>query len=272
MSAIVTLAAFAACDEYNTNVMSTAFRPANSMVSRFVHPVYVEYSSSGPRVWGPYSDLVTANREADGITLTSADDSLALIVYGTTVSDTLLTLDAFLHVDMERDFALYLNGVQLTSHSQPVLQVLTPPEATCFMVLGAKKDNVLTDLSTSTDVTLGAICNLGGGALYFTGTGNIQVTSHHSHGILSDGPMVCNYPVSSTVDALDADAIHTNGSELRLIKGTWRLDALYNYIDTQGAPVLLGEESKLYLSGELYNPDAPNEDPQHPEDNLDAAE
>ena len=237
------------CDEYNTDVMGTAFNPANSLVSQFIYPVYVEYGGGDVRVWGPNKDLVSTTSDGARLTVTTLSDSIALIVYGNAEGDTIKPLHGQLHVMADNDFAMYLNGLRLHSEQGPAIDVESDPDRTCYIVVGHKSDNVLTD---STDPGRGFGCIHVDGALYFDGTGTISVTSQSADAIYAAGGLVCNYALTANLTSLLADAIHTSGNEVRLLKGTWKVYPGRFPVNTEGAPAYLGEEAKLYINDSLF--------------------
>ena len=74
---ILTLIAASGCSDYDTHTIGQNFAPANSLVSQFVHPVYVEYREGGVRIWGPWADAVVADVVA--FVFNETDDSMATL-------------------------------------------------------------------------------------------------------------------------------------------------------------------------------------------------
>ena len=231
--------AFVGCDKYDTlHETGTSFAPYNSLVARFTHPVYIEYKGGQARVWGPYADEVVIE-SCDGarLSLSSEADSVALFVYGNAMGDSLAPLHGQLNVTMQRDFALYLNGLYLRSQQGPALSVHAP-KATCYMVLPAKSINQLADTlySPYSDPLYNA-CIWIDGTLYLNGTGSISVRnvappmapdaadSLPSHAIWTSGSVLCNYSIQATLISKHGYAIRTDGSDVLLAKGTWHLYA-----------------------------------------------
>lgn len=257
------------CDQYNTDVLGTAFQPTNSLVSSFVHPVYVDYREGGVRVWGPYADAVTAQIEGARLSLTSQDDSLAIIVYGNAVGDSLHHVNGQLKVTMERDFALYLNGLKLHSDQGPAIEIQAE-EHICYLVLGKNKTNILSDSLYATQYHDGLAQEPNGclyvyGQLYLDGTGSLTLhnvaepyissrtgDSVYTHALYARDGMVCNYAVTSQLTSRYGDAIHSLGAEVRIVKGKWNLYPARYAIQTEGAIFSLGEDAKVYVNDSLF--------------------
>lgn len=266
---ILTLLAVSGCDDYNTNVLGTKFSPLNSLVSPFVHAVYVEYRDGGVRIWGPNADLVSAQVEGARLSITSQDDSLALVVYGDAMGDSINPLSGQLKISLDRDFALYLNGLSLHSDHGPAIEVQSP-EHICYLVVSKNSKNFLSDSLYTTQYKDGMIlesdgCLFVNGQLYFDGTGSLTVNnvamprfdsdlgdSIYTHALYARGGMVCNFALTSTLSSRYGDAIHTSGAEVKLIKGTWNLYPGREIINTEEAAITIGENAKIYINDSLY--------------------
>lgn len=245
-------ALFSACEKYNTDVVGTSFYPANSLVSRFTHPVYVEYSDSDVRIWGPYQHEVASQNSGTDLTITTMSDSIALIVYGYSRPDSLTTHDSSLRIITDQDVAVYLNNVSMRSSTGMPFEVECPSSVITYLVIPAKSVNRFHDTDTIPSPHCGCISV--GGELYFTGIGQLNASSVCGNAISSVGTMVCNYATSVNASTVMGSALSTEGADIRLIKGTWKLyaddpDAIIN---TCGATVYLGDEAKLYLNDSLY--------------------
>ncbi len=256
------------CDDYDTDVIGTAFSPYNSLVSRFVHPVFVEFRGGGVRVWGPYAYLVNDERDGARVTITSDDDSLALVVYGNAVGDSLQPLDGQLKVVMENDFAIYLNGLYLHSSNGPAIE-MQADDANCYLVVTSGSTNVLSDTIYETQYENGSIqeadgCIFTSGILYFDGKGTLTVNNHalprwdedwgdsvYTHALYACGGIVCNYALTANLTSLYGDAIHTSGAQVRLVKGTWNLYPGRDTINTEGAEISVGDSAYIYVNDSL---------------------
>ena len=266
---LLTILVASGCSEYDTDTIGQEFAPVNSLVSQFVHPVYVEYREGGVRIWGPYSDVVSANADGARLSITSADDSLALFVYGNAVGDSLNPLDGQLRIDIDRDFALYLNGLSLHSTSGPAIEVQADDHI-CYIVVTAGSTNALSDTIYQTQYRNGAMLEADGclyvsGQLYFDGRGTLSVRnaaparwdadwgdSIYTHALYARGGMVCNYALTANLTSLHGDAIHTAGAEVKLVKGTWNLYPARDTINSAGAEIAIGAEAKLYVNDSLW--------------------
>lgn len=258
------------CDEYNTNVLGTRFNPANALVSQFVHPVYIEYKDSDIRIWGPYKDLIDYQIDGQRLSITSVDDSLALLVYGNAVGDTAHYMNGQLKISIDRDFALYLNGLKLHSNSGPAIEVQAD-EQICYLVVSNNSKNVLSDSLYQTQYHDGSIqeadgCLYVSGQLYLDGKGQLTIQnaaearydadlgdSIYTHALYARGGVICNYALQADLTSLHGDAIHTSGSEVKLLNGTWHLYPGRDTISTEGAAITIGESAKIFVNDSIYN-------------------
>ena len=265
---LVMFCALPGCDDYDTNVVGTNFSPYNSLVSRFVHPVFVEFRGGGVRVWGPNAQLVSAERNGGRISITSMDDSLALVVYGNAVGDSLQPLDGQLKVVMENDFAIYLNGLNLHSKNGPAIEVQAD-DANCYLVVSNSSTNVLSDTVYQTQYANGAIqeadgCLYVSGVLYMDGKGTLTLNNHalprwdsdwgdsvYTHALYAKGGMICNYALTANLTSLYGDAIHTGGAQVRLVKGIWNLYPGRDTINTGGADIIVGDTATIYVNDSI---------------------
>lgn len=239
-----------ACEEYNTYTVGTKFEPLNPLVSRFVHFVNVKFSEGDVSIWGPYVDLIKVEKDSARITITSQDDSLALIVYGDAVGDSLHHYHGQLRILIEQDFALYLTGLHLYSIDGPAIEV-QGEESTCYMVLGKGSDNVLSDTLYHTQYVDGFIqeadaCLYVAGTLYLDGTGKLTVHNRalprydadwgdtvYTHALYACGGLYCNYGASVNLHSKYGDAIHTSTTEVKMVRGTWNLYPGRDTINTE---------------------------------------
>jgi len=266
---ILALSSVPGCDDYDTDVLGTNFYPLNSLVSSYVHAVYVEYRDGGVRIWGPNADLVTAHSDGGRLTISSDDDSLALVVYGDAVGDTLNPMDGQLKINMERDFALYLNGLVLHSHQGPAVEIQADDHI-CYLVVPKNSKNILSDSLYTTQYLDGSIqeadgCFYMSGQLYMDGLGTLTLNnvahprydydlgdSIYTHALYARGGLICNYALTAILSSKYGDAIHTAGAEVKLVKGTWKLYPGRDTINTEEAGFTIGETAKVYVNDSLF--------------------
>ena len=243
------IVAAASCEDYDTHHdKGTSFEPYNSQVSRFAHPVYIEYKRGGARVWGPCSDSIQVEHDGARMRVSTSADSLAIFVYGNAVGDTLQPLHGQLQIESKRNFALYLNGLCLRSNFGPALQVEVVGD-TCFLVIPGGSKNVLSDTLYAADAPIEQrACLSVEGHLYLIGTGALtlrnmaspvmlsETDSLLSHALLSSGNVLCNNSLTARFISRYGDVIHTEGGEVRLLRGTWHhyagQDTLAEHYDT----------------------------------------
>lgn len=267
---ILALLAVPGCDDYNTDVLGAKFSPLNSLVSPFVHAVYVEYNDGGVRIWGPNADLVTAQMDGAYLTITSDDDSLALVVYGNVMGkDTMNLHSGQLKINMDRDFALYLSGLTLHSDQGPAIEVQAD-EHICYLVVARNSVNHLSDTLYATQYKNGSIqeadgCLFVSGQLYMDGTGTLNIhnvaqprydadlgDSIFTHALYARGGLICNYGLTASLTSKYGDAIHTAGAEVKLVKGTWNLYPGRDTINTEEAGFTIGELAKVYVNDSIF--------------------
>ncbi|MBQ0058210.1 MAG: carbohydrate-binding domain-containing protein [Bacteroidales bacterium] len=269
VAVLIMSALLSACEKYNTDVMGTAFAPANSLVSRFVNAVYVEYREGGVRIWGRNTGLVDYDADGARLTLTVRDDSLAIIAYGNAVGDSINPYDGQLRILSDRDFALYVNGLYLHSAQGSAIEVQSE-DNTCYLVVSSNSKNYLSDTLYTTQYADGHILEADGcvfcsGPLIFDGRGLLNVRncalprwdddmhdSIYTHAIYARGGVICNYAMTAELTSVSGNAIHTSGTDVKLVRGEWKLNSGREAIDAEGADVSIGEEAKLYIGDSLY--------------------
>lgn len=214
------------CSEWNTDTLGHKFVPANSQVHVYTHPVYVEYSTEGVRVWGPYTNEVESKVDGLQVSITNTQsDSLAVFAYGfPALQDTLGVTTSLLQVNSSKPYALYLNGLSLRSNDQPVIE--STGDATCHVVLTAKSRNTLFgSLSFAGEVTL-------------SGTGSLNVASVQSS--IQAASLQCQYGVNVKLHSQESYGIDLTRSAMRSTLGTWYIDAALSAIHCPDTLVLLG--------------------------------
>lgn len=225
------------CSEYDTNSIGSNFLPVNSQVRSFTHLVYVEYTSDGARVWGPYKDQVDVQIDDKTVRLQNTADSLVIIAYGYP-SKYGSDMHESLTITSSRPYALYLSGLYLNSLHGPALSCLG--QGNCYIVLPEKSQNELNAFQFS-DTSDG--CIYAEGQLIFGGTGKLLVRNHaqlESSGVthaISAAGLLCQYKVNVTLESLSGDGIHVRKS-MRNSLGVWDITALRHGISAGDSIVL----------------------------------
>lgn len=214
-----------ACGDFDTDVVGTAFRPLNNQVRQFTHLVYVEYTPTGVRVWGPAAKEVSAHVEGCHTTIALSGDSLVLFAYGYPSADTLRQVDASLTVEHGiHPYALYLSGLQLYATSRPA--VCSRGQGDTHVVLPPGSSNVLSSrVAPSADAVA---CLQVDGAVTLSGTGALQVLAVGQpslHALQAEGGLRCAHGVEVTLRSQSADGIHLTGGSMRSSLGKWTFDA-----------------------------------------------
>lgn len=223
---LMLLGSLTSCSEWNTDTLGHKFVPANSLVHVFTHPVYVEYSTDGARVWGPYAGEVESEIDGLQVTITNTkSDSLAVFAYGyPALQDTLGTTTSSLTVKSNKDYALYLNGLSLRATDHPVIE--SQSNVTCHVVLTGKSRNTL----------FGSLRIVGGMTL--SGTGSLNVSSQQS--AIQAASLQCQHGVNVKLLSQEAYGIDLSSNAMRSTQGTWYIDAALSAIHCPDTLQLVG--------------------------------
>lgn len=233
----------ASCSEWNTDTLGHKFWPANSQVRNFTHLAYLEYSADGARLWGAAADELTVRIEGHHVEIRNNSDSLALLVYGypdaKTQSGTLS--DASLVIHSRVPYALYLNGLALSSKSTAVIS--SQGEGECHIVLPKKAQNTLNGAGQG--MCMDCPVNL-------TGQGSLVVNSDET--CITAASLRCQYGVSVTLNSASGDGICLLNGTMRSTQGTWTINAGGDGIITPDSIVLYaGTYQGMAINGSFLN-------------------
>lgn len=269
-AALLFVAICLGCSEYNTDVLGTAFKPANSLVSRFTHAVYLEFREGSVRAWGPYCSEIDLTVDGAHASITTTSDSLAIIAYGDAMGDSIMPFVGQLSIRSKNDYALYLNGLRIASDLGPAIESQT--SARCILVVANGSKNQLEDTEYSTRrdsegfVEEADGCLFVRGQLVLNGTGELTIHSNaparydeidedsiYQHAIYAQGGIVCNYSTKLTLTTVSGDAIHTSGTEARLVKGTWKLYPNHLGIETEDGLISINDSATVLVNDSIYD-------------------
>lgn len=252
------LLVLASCSQYDTDVVGEGFRPLNGLVGPYTHIVYVEFHPNNVEVWGPHASEVEVEKKGAQLTLRCQRDSMAYFCFGNAYSTDEEQRDGHLYIQSAQSYALYLNGLRLSSQQGPALWSDCPE--TCHLVLTAKSINVLQDgayeMMRDADgferEDLPDACLMSRGALVLNGTGTLNVTNqaaaivddemdtaHPTHAIHAMGGLRCGYEVKMNLTSELGDALHVDADDVTITNGTWSLNAGRHGIVSEGGGVLL---------------------------------
>lgn len=228
---LLSVVAWAACSEYDTNSVGQSFLPINSQVRSFTHLVYVEYTPYEARVWGPRADEVEATVNKLDVELTCQADSLVIVAYGFPSKEEEISTGS-LTIRSDRNYALYLNSLTLDCRKGPAISSLG--KGSCYLVLPQKSVNKLA--SWGLDVSeRGDGCIYADGQIVLGGVGKLSVINHtesipgHPTHAISAAGFQCQYNVNVQLQSLAGDGIHVLNS-MRSSDGTWDIVAGQNGI------------------------------------------
>lgn len=215
------------CSQYNSDSVGYTFLPVNSQVRAYTHLVYVEYSPTGARVWGPCTDEVESSIEGLHVKLHGLADSLVVVAYGYAANHKPIPSGS-LTIDQERPYALYLSGLSLSCEDGPVIHC--QGKGACYMVVTEKSKNSLTSLHM-TNAQQGEACITVDGTLVLGGTGELSIrnaapaseTSTNTHAIAATD-VFCQYGVKIDLQSASGDGIHVS-NVIRCSQGTWDIAA-----------------------------------------------
>jgi hypothetical protein len=157
------------------------FTPYNRLVRDYKQLVTITFAGESVKVGGAAADQVQVTRDSATparLTISSSARGIAYFVSGK--SD-----DCQLRIESTQPYALYLNGVTLSSSQGPVIESTGAENA--YVVLCTKSTNTLSDSGVS-DTT--SACLSFGGCLIFNGTGALGVTAPGGDGIYAAGGAV----------------------------------------------------------------------------------
>lgn len=214
-----------ACSEWNTDHFGQYFQPANSLVRNYTQLVYVEYSATEARVFGPAAHLVTSTVDGLYVNIENETDSLALFVYGYPVNKAdSSALDARLTIHSSRPYALYLNGLALSNTEGYAIR--SQGSGDCLMVLPTKSKNSLRG-------SLAIESNL-----IVTGTG--ALTIHSTDHCIQAASLQCQYDAEVTLNSSEGDGIHLDPKSIKTLSGKWDITAAHHGIYSTDTMFLIG--------------------------------
>lgn len=228
---IVAIGQWSSCSKYDSDSVGSSFFPSNSLVRLFTHAVYVEFSENYARVWGRYENDVVATIEGTHLTVQNNSDSLALIVYGYPSST-----DCHLTIESKRDYALYINKLNL--HSQDQTPILSKGQGTCYIVVPkSSKNQISTDNAPS-------VIEHQGGSLVLTGEGELTLTNNasadvHPVALNALGGLHCQYAIKLSLSCPEGDAIRVSDGPMRSSLGTWTFEAGKHAISNRSDSIVL---------------------------------
>lgn len=209
-----------ACSEWDTHTMGSKFVPANSEVRKFTHPLYIEYSADGAKVWGPAADEVTADVDGHCVSIHNLSDSLAIFAYG--YADK-YTDNGNLSIQSSQPYALYLTDLSLRSQSSPVIT----SDHACHIVLSPNSKNQLFgQINIQGDLTLSG--NKG------------ELIIENDATCISAASLSCQYSVVVTLKS-------KNGNGICLYDGAMRSTGTWNFQTAQ--PAIASPDSIVLREG-----------------------
>ncbi|GEM_PF-1727955 len=249
---VLTMGFWTSCEKYNSESVGSTFYPANSVVRLFTHPVYVEFSQDGARVWGPYTSEVDYSVDGTHVSLRNTSDSLALFVYGYPANnDEKETTDCSLTIESAHDYALYLNKLTMRSQQQPAIR--SASKVTCYMVLPKNSKNELYSVAAPSVLEHQ-------GKLVLTGDGELTLTnsapaSVNPVALEVRGGLHCQNELKLSLKCSDGDALRVSDGPMRSSLGTWTFEAGKNAISNTSDSIVLiaGKYSGVAYNGKFIN-------------------
>lgn len=240
---LLTMGFWTSCEKYNSESVGSTFFPSNSMVRLYTHPVYVEFSQEEARVWGPYTNEVEVSVDGTHVTLHNSSDSLALFIYGyPATQDSTATTDCNIRIESDRNFALYINKLDICSQQQPVVQSVG--QGTCYLVVPKGSKNRLYSVAAPAVIEHH-------GSLVLTGEGELSLIndapyrrpspSDPANPVALDvkGGLYCQYELKLSLSCPGGDAVRVSDGPMRSSLGTWTFEAGQNAISNVSDSIVL---------------------------------
>jgi len=254
---LLTIGLWSSCEKYNTESVGSSFYPANSMVRTFTHPVYVEFTSSEARVWGPYAHEVDFSVDGTEVSLTNASDSLALFIYGyPAAGDSTAETNCNIIIDSKKAFALYVNKLVMRSLQKPAIKSVG--SSSCYMVIPKSSSSELYAVSSPSVIEHH-------GMLILTGEGELTLSNESAPyqrpsstipvALEAQGGVYCQYDLKLTLKSPEGDALRVAGGPLRSSLGTWKFEAGQHAISNQSDSIVLiaGTYSGTAREGKFFD-------------------
>lgn len=254
---LLTIGLWSSCEKYNSESVGSSFYPANSMVRTFTHPVYVEFSSSEARVWGPYIHEVDFSIDGTQVSLTNTSDSLALFVYGYPAADDSAALtNCNLTIESNKNFALYINKLIMRSHQKPAIKSVG--SGNCYMVIPKSSKNEIYTIAAPSAIEHH-------GALFLTGEGELVLCNDSTPyqrplstvpvALEAQGGLFCQYDLKLTLQCPEGDAVRITEGPMRSSLGTWKFEAGQHAISnsTDSIVLIAGTYTGIARNGKFFD-------------------
>ncbi len=254
---LLTLGLWSSCEKYNSESVGSSFYPANSMVRTFTHPVYVEFSSTEARVWGPYVHEVDFSIDGTQVSLTNTSDSLALFVYGyPAAEDSTASTNCNLTIDSKKHYALYINKLIMRSQQKPA--IMSTGSGNCYMVIPKSSKNEIYAVSAPAAIEHH-------GTLFLTGEGELLLrndslpfqrpTETLPVALEAQGGLFCQYDLKLSIFCPEGDAIRVTDGPMRSSLGTWKFEAGQHVISNPSDSIVLiaGSYTGIARRGKFFD-------------------
>ena len=254
---LLTLGLWSSCEKYNSESVGSSFYPANSMVRTFTHPVYVEFSSSEARVWGPYLHEVDYSIDGTQVSLTNTSDSLALFVYGyPAAGDSAAETNCNLTIESNKNFALYINKLIMRSQQKPAIKSVG--SGNCYMVIPKSSKNEIYAVAAPSTIEHH-------GTLFLTGEGELVLCNDSTPyqrplpdvpvALEARGGLFCQYDLKLTLLCPEGDAVRVSDGPMRSSLGTWTFEAGQHAISTPSDSIVLiaGTYTGIARDGKFFD-------------------
>ena len=238
---LLTMGLWSSCEKYNSESVGISFYPANSMVRTFTHPVYVEFSSTEARVWGPYLHEVDYSIDGTQVSLTNTSDSLALFVYGyPAAGDSTADTNCNITIESNKNFALYINKLIMRSHQKPAIKSVG--SGNCYMVIPKSSKNEIYTIAAPSAIEHH-------GPLFLTGEGELLLRNDSIPyqrplsvvpvALEAHGGLYCQYDLKLNLLCPEGDAVRVSDGPIRSSLGTWTFEAGQHAISNPSDSIVL---------------------------------
>ena len=254
---LLTMGLWSSCEKYNSDSVGTSFYPANSMVRTFTHPVYVEFSSTEARIWGPYLHEVDYSIDGTQVSLTNTSDSLALFVYGyPAAGDSIAETNCNITIESNKHFALYINKLVMRSQQKPAIK--STGSGNCYMVIPKSSKNEIYAVSAPSAIEHQ-------GTLFLTGEGELLLRNDSIPyqrplsvvpvALEAHGGIYCQYDLKLNILCPEGDAVRVTKGPIRSSLGTWTFEAGQHAISNPSDSIVLiaGTYTGIARDGKFFD-------------------
>ena len=212
----------------------TDFSAYTGGVTAGTHVIYITYSGTSVTIDGDNSGYVTSSGADVTVNTGSANDSLLLVLSGSTA-------DGSLVIYRQKAFGIRLNGVSITNGDGPAINNQCGKEL--YLEVASGTTNTLADGTSYTERDYdqkGALFSEG--EVYVVGTGTLTVNGNCKHAFACDDYLVIGDDVTLNINS-------SSGNGIKVNDGLWINNGTLNISVTADAARGIKCDSVVVISG-----------------------